>query len=86
MTSGHALDLHQLKWYDDEALRRARRAPGRDRELLRHLLLPGERKELLAPEVIRSAIRTRIGWGEGAELTNRVTPHGDNGERRRTIW
>ena len=84
MTSGHALDLHQLKWYDDEALRRARRAPGRDRELLRHLLLTGEREELLAPEVVRGA--TRSGIGGGTELTNRVTPHGDNGERRRTIW
>ena len=56
----HALNLDEFERYDDEALRRTRRAPSGDREWLVDFLPPGEREELLAPEVVRRAAQRRM--------------------------
>lgn len=53
--SGRALDFDELERHDDEALRRAREAPGERREALRHLRLAAVLQQRLAPEVVSRA-------------------------------
>lgn len=53
----YSLDFDQFKWNDDKTLSRAGSAASRDREILVHLLLPSERHEALAPEVVRGAVQ-----------------------------